>query len=101
MPIVAASPPLHAPNKMAALGYTLPFYTGAKPTFPMNTALAVIITIFLTALVTFIIILPGIRGKMVRNKPSPVDSSPGEDVSFKSEKSRFCLEADSGEEVGC
>ncbi|KAH0503271.1 Dual oxidase maturation factor 1 [Microtus ochrogaster] len=48
---------------MAALGYTLPFYTGTKPAFPMDTALAVIITIFLTALVTFIIILPGIRGK--------------------------------------
>ncbi|XP_036041831.1 dual oxidase maturation factor 1 isoform X2 [Onychomys torridus] len=48
---------------MAALGYTLPFYPGPKPTFPMDTALAVIITIFLTALVTFIIILPGIRGK--------------------------------------
>uniref|UniRef100_A0A8C2N8W7 Dual oxidase maturation factor 1 n=1 Tax=Cricetulus griseus TaxID=10029 RepID=A0A8C2N8W7_CRIGR len=48
---------------MAALGHTLPFYTGPKPTFPMDTALAVIITIFLTALVTFIIILPGIRGK--------------------------------------
>ncbi|ERE70905.1 dual oxidase maturation factor 1 [Cricetulus griseus] len=54
---------LHTPNKMAALGHTLPFYTGPKPTFPMDTALAVIITIFLTALVTFIIILPGIRGK--------------------------------------
>lgn len=48
---------------MAALGHTLPFYTGPKPTFPMDTTLAVIITIFLTALVTFIIILPGIRGK--------------------------------------
>uniref|UniRef100_A0A8C6MYY8 Dual oxidase maturation factor 1 n=1 Tax=Mus spicilegus TaxID=10103 RepID=A0A8C6MYY8_MUSSI len=48
---------------MAALGHTLPFYTGTKPTFPMDTTLAVIITIFLTALVTFIIILPGIRGK--------------------------------------
>lgn len=64
---------------MAALGHTLPFYPGPKPTFPMDTALAVIITIFLTALVTFIIILPGIRGKTVRNKRSPVDSSPRED----------------------
>lgn len=82
---------------MAALGYTLPFYTAAKPTFPMDTALAVIITIFLTALVTFIIILPGIRGKTVRNK----DSRPGEDLSVKSEKSRLCLEADSGKEVQC
>uniref|UniRef100_A0A8C6QFX4 Dual oxidase maturation factor 1 n=1 Tax=Nannospalax galili TaxID=1026970 RepID=A0A8C6QFX4_NANGA len=48
---------------MAALGHTFPFYTDPKPTFPMDTALAVIITIFLTALVTFFIILPGIRGK--------------------------------------
>uniref|UniRef100_A0A286XGJ6 Dual oxidase maturation factor 1 n=2 Tax=Cavia porcellus TaxID=10141 RepID=A0A286XGJ6_CAVPO len=48
---------------MAALGHTFPFYTGPKPTFPMDTTLAVIITIFLTALVTFVIILPGIRGK--------------------------------------
>lgn len=63
--------PLSTPTKMAALGHTLPFYTGTKPTFPMDTTLAVIITIFLTALVTFIIILPGIRGKMVRNMPQP------------------------------
>ncbi|KAM5337882.1 dual oxidase maturation factor 1 isoform 2-T8 [Glossophaga mutica] len=49
---------------MAAFGHTFPFYPGPKPTFPMDTALAVIIIIFLTALVTFIIILPGIRGKM-------------------------------------
>ncbi|XP_055990200.1 dual oxidase maturation factor 1 isoform X2 [Sorex fumeus] len=49
---------------MAVLGDMLPFYPGPKPTFPMDTTLAVIITIFLTALVTFIIILPGIRGKM-------------------------------------
>ncbi|XP_004639129.2 dual oxidase maturation factor 1 [Octodon degus] len=48
---------------MAALGHTFPFYAGPKPTFPMDTTLVVIITIFLTALVTFIIILPGIRGK--------------------------------------
>lgn len=58
-------------TKMAALGHTLPFYTGPKPTFPMDTALAVIITIFLTTLVTFIIILPGIRGRTVRNEPQP------------------------------
>ncbi|XP_037358297.1 dual oxidase maturation factor 1 [Talpa occidentalis] len=49
---------------MAAFGDTFPFYTGPKSIFPMDTALSVIITIFLTALVTFIIILPGIRGKM-------------------------------------
>lgn len=86
---------------MTALGYTLPFYTGPKPTFPMDTALAVIITIFLTALATFIIILPGIRGKTVRNKASPVDPSPREDLSFKSEESRLCLERDSGKELQC
>lgn len=63
--------PQRTPTKMAALGHTLPFYTGTKPTFPMDTTLAVIITIFLTALVTFIIILPGIRGKTVRKKPQP------------------------------
>ncbi|XP_012622160.1 dual oxidase maturation factor 1 [Microcebus murinus] len=49
---------------MAAFGRTFPFYTGPKPTFPMDTTSAVIIIIFLTALVTFIVILPGIRGKM-------------------------------------
>ncbi|XP_006831936.1 PREDICTED: dual oxidase maturation factor 1 [Chrysochloris asiatica] len=49
---------------MAALGHTFPFYAGPKPIFPMDTTLAIIITIFLMALVTFIIILPGIRGKM-------------------------------------
>ncbi|XP_062946746.1 dual oxidase maturation factor 1 isoform X1 [Cynocephalus volans] len=49
---------------MAAFGHTFPFYAGPKPTFPMDTTLAIIITIFLIALVTFIIILPGIRGKM-------------------------------------
>ncbi|XP_032273659.1 dual oxidase maturation factor 1 isoform X2 [Phoca vitulina] len=49
---------------MATLGHTFPFYVGHKPIFPMDTTLAVVITIFVTALVTFIIILPGIRGKM-------------------------------------
>ncbi|KAM7158622.1 dual oxidase maturation factor 1 isoform 2-T6 [Molossus nigricans] len=49
---------------MAAFGHTFPFYAGPKPTFPMDTTLAIIVTIFLTALITFIIILPGIRGKM-------------------------------------
>ncbi|KAM5235525.1 dual oxidase 2-like [Ctenodactylus gundi] len=48
---------------MAAPGRAFPFYADPKPNFPMDTALAVIITIFLTALVTFIVILPGIRGK--------------------------------------
>ncbi|XP_048649737.1 dual oxidase maturation factor 1 isoform X5 [Marmota marmota marmota] len=51
------------PTTMAVFGHVFPFYADPKPTFPMDTTLAVIITIFLTALVTFIIILPGIRGK--------------------------------------
>ncbi|XP_025740128.1 dual oxidase maturation factor 1 isoform X2 [Callorhinus ursinus] len=49
---------------MATLGHTFPFYVGHKPIFPVDTTLAVVIAIFVTALVTFIIILPGIRGKM-------------------------------------
>lgn len=49
---------------MATFGHTFPFYAGPKPTFPMDTTLAVIIAIFLTSLIIFIIILPGIRGKM-------------------------------------
>uniref|UniRef100_A0A2K5JQL2 Dual oxidase maturation factor 1 n=1 Tax=Colobus angolensis palliatus TaxID=336983 RepID=A0A2K5JQL2_COLAP len=49
---------------MAALGHTFPFYAGPKPTFPMDATSATIIMIFLTALATFIVILPGIRGKM-------------------------------------
>uniref|UniRef100_A0A2K5CJ43 Dual oxidase maturation factor 1 n=1 Tax=Aotus nancymaae TaxID=37293 RepID=A0A2K5CJ43_AOTNA len=49
---------------MAALGHTFPFYAGPKPTFPMDTTSATIVMIFLTALATFIVILPGIRGKM-------------------------------------
>uniref|UniRef100_A0A7N5JMC3 Dual oxidase maturation factor 1 n=2 Tax=Ailuropoda melanoleuca TaxID=9646 RepID=A0A7N5JMC3_AILME len=49
---------------MATLGHTFPFYVGHKLIFPMDITLAVIIAIFLTAVVTFIIILPGIRGKM-------------------------------------
>ncbi|XP_021551005.1 dual oxidase maturation factor 1 [Neomonachus schauinslandi] len=49
---------------MATLGHTFPFYVGHKSIFPMDTTLAVVITIFVTALITFIIILPGIRGKM-------------------------------------
>uniref|UniRef100_A0A8C9AG72 Dual oxidase maturation factor 1 n=1 Tax=Prolemur simus TaxID=1328070 RepID=A0A8C9AG72_PROSS len=49
---------------MAAFGHTFPFYADSKTTFPMDTTSAIIIIIFLTVLVTFIIILPGIRGKM-------------------------------------
>lgn len=73
----------HNPTKMAAFGHTFPFYAGPKPTFPMDTTLAVIITIFLTALVTFIIILPGIRGKMVRNKPRRGDPTPRENLASR------------------
>ncbi|NWV63530.1 DOXA1 factor, partial [Malurus elegans] len=40
-----------------------PFYPGANVCFPFDTSRAVIVTIFLTVLVTFIIILPGIRGR--------------------------------------
>ncbi|XP_045384149.1 dual oxidase maturation factor 1 [Lemur catta] len=49
---------------MAAFGHTFPFYADSKTIFPMDTTSAIIIIIFLTVLVTFIIILPGIRGKM-------------------------------------
>ncbi|KFP71081.1 Dual oxidase maturation factor 1, partial [Acanthisitta chloris] len=40
-----------------------PFYPGANACFPFDTTRTVIITVFLSILVTFIIILPGIRGK--------------------------------------
>ncbi|XP_051652461.1 dual oxidase maturation factor 1-like [Manacus candei] len=40
-----------------------PFYPGANARFPFDTTRAVIITIFLSMLATFIIILPGIRGR--------------------------------------
>ncbi|MBW01074.1 Dual oxidase maturation factor 1, partial [Eschrichtius robustus] len=63
-------PPLNNPTKMAAFGHTFPSYAGPKSNFPMVTTLAVIIAIFLTSLVTFIIILPGIRGKMVSTNTS-------------------------------
>ncbi|XP_009807116.2 dual oxidase maturation factor 1 [Gavia stellata] len=42
---------------------SFPFYPGANACFPFDTALAVIISIFLSVLATFIIILPGIRGR--------------------------------------
>uniref|UniRef100_A0A6I8PS43 Dual oxidase maturation factor 1 n=1 Tax=Ornithorhynchus anatinus TaxID=9258 RepID=A0A6I8PS43_ORNAN len=48
---------------MPAFGQTFPFYTGPKPVFPVDTTWAVTAAVFLTALVTFISILPGIRGK--------------------------------------
>lgn len=77
---------------MAAFGHTFPFYTGRKPTFPMDTSLAVIIAIFLTSLVTFIILLPGIRGKMVRNKTNPRDLSPTETLASKGGGRTFWLQ---------
>ena len=84
---------------MAAFGHTFPFYAGPKPTFPMDTTLAVIIAIFLTSLVTFIIILPGIRGKMVRNKKNPADPSPRETLTLGGGVQTLWLQSDSGERV--
>ncbi|NXH44341.1 DOXA1 factor, partial [Dicaeum eximium] len=40
-----------------------PFYPGANACFPFDTTRAVIVTVFLSVLVTFIIILPGIPGR--------------------------------------
>ncbi|NWV80702.1 DOXA1 factor, partial [Dasyornis broadbenti] len=40
-----------------------PFYPGANACFPFDTSRAVIVTVFLSMLVMFIIILPGIRGR--------------------------------------
>ncbi|NWW74923.1 DOXA1 factor, partial [Climacteris rufus] len=40
-----------------------PFYPGANARFPFDTSRAVIVTVFLSVLVTFIVILPGIRGR--------------------------------------
>ncbi|NWU99446.1 DOXA1 factor, partial [Upupa epops] len=42
---------------------SFPFYPGANACFPFDTSRAVIISIFLSVLATFIIILPGIRGR--------------------------------------
>lgn len=42
---------------------SFPFYPGANPCFPFDTTWAVIVSIFLAMLATFIIILPGIRGR--------------------------------------
>ncbi|KFV13468.1 Dual oxidase maturation factor 1, partial [Tauraco erythrolophus] len=42
---------------------SFPFYPGAHACFPFDTTRAVIISVFLSVLVTFIIILPGIRGR--------------------------------------
>ncbi|KAM6409383.1 dual oxidase maturation factor 1 [Rhynochetos jubatus] len=42
---------------------SFPFYPGTNACFPFDTTRAVIVSIFLSILVTFIIILPGIRGR--------------------------------------
>lgn len=85
--------------QMAAFGHTFPFYAGPKPTFPTDTTLAVIVAIFLTSLATFIIILPGIRGKMVRNKTNPADPSPRETLTLEGGVQTLWLQSDSGERV--
>ncbi|KFO87875.1 Dual oxidase maturation factor 1, partial [Buceros rhinoceros silvestris] len=42
---------------------SFPFYPGTRVCFPFDTTQAVIVSIFLSLLATFIIILPGIRGR--------------------------------------
>ncbi|XP_010168237.2 dual oxidase maturation factor 1, partial [Antrostomus carolinensis] len=42
---------------------SFPFYPGANACFPFDTTQAIIFSIFLSMLATFIIILPGIRGR--------------------------------------
>ncbi|NXP77624.1 DOXA1 factor, partial [Ramphastos sulfuratus] len=42
---------------------SFPFYPGPSASFPFDTTQATIVSIFLSMLVTFIIILPGIRGR--------------------------------------
>ncbi|XP_067412136.1 dual oxidase maturation factor 1 [Emydura macquarii macquarii] len=42
---------------------SFPFYPNTRTSFPFNATWAVIISVFLTILATFILILPGIRGK--------------------------------------
>ncbi|XP_065415712.1 dual oxidase maturation factor 1-like [Chrysemys picta bellii] len=42
---------------------SFPFYPNTRTPFPFNTTSVVIISVFLTVLATFILILPGIRGK--------------------------------------
>ncbi|XP_006020366.1 dual oxidase maturation factor 1 [Alligator sinensis] len=42
---------------------SFPFYPKSKASFPFDTAWAVIISVFITVLATFIIIWPGIQGK--------------------------------------
>lgn len=44
---------------------SFPFYPGANVCFPFDTTQAIIVSVFLSMLATFIIILPGIRGSGV------------------------------------
>ncbi|CAM4526679.1 dual oxidase 2 [Lepidochelys kempii] len=48
---------------MTLLDGSFPFYPNTRTPFPFNTTWVVIISVFLTVLATFILILPGIRGK--------------------------------------
>lgn len=52
-----------------------PFYPGANACFPFDTTRAVIVTVFLCVLVTFLIILPGIRGRGVSGGAGAVQAS--------------------------
>lgn len=52
-----------------------PFYPGANSCFPFDTTRAVIVTVFLSMLMMFIIILPGIRGMRVSGGAGAVQTS--------------------------
>ena len=52
-------------SSMTLWNGSFPFYPGANACFPFDTTWAVIISVFLSMLATFIIILPGIRGRGV------------------------------------
>uniref|UniRef100_A0A8C5JGY8 Uncharacterized protein n=1 Tax=Junco hyemalis TaxID=40217 RepID=A0A8C5JGY8_JUNHY len=52
-----------------------PFYPGANACFPFDTTRAVIVTVFLSMLATFIIILPGIPGRRVSGGAGALQTS--------------------------
>lgn len=52
-----------------------PFYPGVNARFPFDTIRAVIVTVFLSILVTSIIILPGIPGRGVSGGAGAVQTS--------------------------
>lgn len=54
---------------------SFPFYPRTNACFPFDTTRAIIISIFLSMLATFIIILPGIRGRGVSG-PQPSGPCP-------------------------